>query len=102
MLCEAFNKLENVHCNVAKGAMYIFPRIVFPERAIEAAKAKNRPVDAFYAMEMLNHTGVVCFTENYDMTFLNCPHTIVCCTWKRLWAERQHLSYPCNLFTSRS
>ena len=34
----ALNKLEGVSCNAAEGALYAFPRITLPERAIEEAK----------------------------------------------------------------
>ena len=30
--------MENVKCNEVAGAMYAFPRITLPKRAIEAAK----------------------------------------------------------------
>ncbi|KAI8989375.1 pyridoxal phosphate-dependent transferase [Pilobolus umbonatus] len=57
-LAKNFNSLEGVTCNDAEGAMYCFPRIRLPEKAIEAAKAQNMPADSFYALEMLNATGV--------------------------------------------
>ena len=39
--------------------MYAFPRIRLPAKAIEAAKAKGVAPDAFYALAMLDATGVV-------------------------------------------
>ncbi|KAK4395022.1 Alanine aminotransferase 2, mitochondrial [Sesamum angolense] len=56
---EAFNGLEGVTCNRAEGAMYLFPRIELPKKAIEAAKAVNTAPDAFYARLLLNATGIV-------------------------------------------
>ncbi|KAG8380218.1 hypothetical protein BUALT_Bualt07G0170500 [Buddleja alternifolia] len=56
---EALNALEGVTCNRAEGAMYLFPRIRLPNKAIEAAKAVNTAPDAFYARRLLNATGVV-------------------------------------------
>ncbi|KAL2243147.1 alanine aminotransferase 2 [Sesamum indicum] len=56
---EAFNGLEGVTCNRAEGAMYLFPRIQLPKKAIEAAKAVNTAPDAFYARRLLNATGIV-------------------------------------------
>ncbi|KAF3340578.1 alanine aminotransferase 2-like protein [Carex littledalei] len=35
---DAFNSMEGVLCQKAEGAMYLFPRIKLPEKAIEAAK----------------------------------------------------------------
>lgn len=56
---EAFNKLEGVTCNKAEGAMYLFPRIRLPEKAIKAAEAANKAPDAFYCQRLLSATGVV-------------------------------------------
>ncbi|GER28356.1 alanine aminotransferase [Striga asiatica] len=56
---EALNDLEGVTCNRAEGAMYLFPRVQLPNKAIEAAKAVNTAPDAFYARQLLNATGIV-------------------------------------------
>ena len=53
---DAFNKLEGVTCNKAEGAMYLFPQIRLPEKAIKAAgEAKTAP-DNFYCKRLLNAT----------------------------------------------
>lgn len=56
---DAFNNLEGVTCNKAEGAMYLFPRIALPQKAIKAAEAANTAPDAFYCRELLNATGIV-------------------------------------------
>ncbi|KAF7813968.1 Alanine aminotransferase 2 [Senna tora] len=56
---EALNKLEGITCNKAEGAMYLFPRILLPEKAIKAAEAAKKAPDAFYCQLLLNATGVV-------------------------------------------
>ncbi|KAG1366389.1 alanine aminotransferase 2 [Cocos nucifera] len=56
---DAFNSLEGVTCNKAEGAMYLFPRLHLPRKAIEAAKAVNAAPDAFYARRLLDATGIV-------------------------------------------
>ncbi|XVE51778.1 hypothetical protein DITRI_Ditri02bG0068500 [Diplodiscus trichospermus] len=56
---DAFNKLEGVTCNKAEGAMYLFPRICLPEKAIKAAEAAKTAPDAFYCRRLLNATGIV-------------------------------------------
>ena len=56
---DALNSLEGVTCNRAEGAMYLFPRISLPNKAIEAAKSVKTAPDAFYARRLLNATGVV-------------------------------------------
>ncbi|VVA95023.1 unnamed protein product [Arabis nemorensis] len=56
---DALNSLEGVTCNRAEGAMYLFPRINLPQKAIEAAEAAKTAPDAFYCKRLLNATGVV-------------------------------------------
>ncbi|CAH9088690.1 unnamed protein product [Cuscuta europaea] len=56
---KAFNSMEGVSCNRAEGAMYLFPQIHLPEKAIKAAEAVKTAPDAFYARCLLNATGVV-------------------------------------------
>ncbi|KFK41654.1 hypothetical protein AALP_AA2G155600 [Arabis alpina] len=56
---DALNNLEGVTCNRAEGAMYLFPRINLPQKAIEAAEAAKTAPDAFYCKRLLNATGVV-------------------------------------------
>jgi alanine transaminase len=58
-LGDAFNSLEGFTCNKAEGAMYLFPRILLPKKAIEAAKAAGKAPDAFYALRLLEATGIV-------------------------------------------
>ncbi|CAI9286229.1 unnamed protein product [Lactuca saligna] len=56
---DALNSLEGVTCNKAEGAMYLFPQVKLPNKAIkEAEKAKKAP-DAYYAIRLLNATGIV-------------------------------------------
>ncbi|KAL9235525.1 hypothetical protein vseg_010276 [Gypsophila vaccaria] len=56
---DAFNSLEGVTCNKAEGAMYLFPRINLPNKAIQAAEAVPTAPDAFYARRLLEQTGIV-------------------------------------------
>ncbi|CAH3133955.1 unnamed protein product [Porites lobata] len=42
MTTEVLNSMENVKCNEVAGAMYAFPRITLPKKAIEAAKALEK------------------------------------------------------------
>lgn len=59
MLEAAFNSLEGITCNKAEGAMYLFPRIELPQKAIKAAEALNKAPDAFYCIKLLQATGIV-------------------------------------------
>ncbi|KAB5564049.1 hypothetical protein DKX38_004103 [Salix brachista] len=56
---DAFNNLEGVTCNKAEGAMYLFPCIRLPEKAIKAAEAAKTAPDNFYCRRLLNATGIV-------------------------------------------
>ncbi|KAJ5899490.1 hypothetical protein N7495_004234 [Penicillium taxi] len=57
-LYDAFQRMEGVECQMPQGAMYLFPTINLPAKAIEAAKAEGRPADEFYCLRMLDATGV--------------------------------------------
>lgn len=57
-LYKAFNEMEGVYCNDPQGAMYLFPTIKLPKKAIEAAEKEGRTADEFYSMRMLDATGV--------------------------------------------
>lgn len=59
MLTDTFNSLKGVSCVAATGAMYLFPKFEFPQKMMKAANEKGMEADTFYAMELLNHTGVV-------------------------------------------
>jgi len=58
LLNEALNKLEGVSCNPPEGAMYAFPRIRLPPKAVEAARQKGAMPDAFYCVALLDATGI--------------------------------------------
>jgi len=58
-IARILNKMEGVECQDSEGAMYAFPTIKLPPKAIAAAKAAKMDPDAFYCMAMLEATGVV-------------------------------------------
>ncbi|KAK9701600.1 Aminotransferase class I and II [Popillia japonica] len=58
MVYDAFNSFEGFSCNHVQGAMYAFPQIKLPPKAIEEAKRRKQPADAFYAFELLEQTGI--------------------------------------------
>ncbi|XP_023336163.1 alanine aminotransferase 2, partial [Eurytemora carolleeae] len=58
MIAESFNKIEGVHCNPVQGAMYAFPQVLLPEKAIAAAQASGQEPDVFYAFKLLESTGI--------------------------------------------
>ena len=58
-LVAGLNALEGVTCNEAQGAMYAFPSITIPTKAQAAAQAAGKPPDTFYALALLEATGIV-------------------------------------------
>lgn len=76
------NEIDGITCNEVAGAMYAFPRIWLPEKAISAAKLKNIQPDALYCYELLEETGICVVpgsgfgqkpgTYHFRMTILPC------------------------------
>jgi len=58
LVSEILNKIEGVTCNHVEGAMYAFPKIEIPQKAIEHAKSLDLEPDMFYCLELLNSTGI--------------------------------------------
>ena len=58
-LVAGLNALEGVTCNEAQGAMYAFPSITIPPKAQAAAEAEGKAPDTFYALALLEATGIV-------------------------------------------
>ncbi|CAH1398727.1 unnamed protein product [Nezara viridula] len=58
MVEEAFNACEGMSCNIVQGAMYAFPQIKIPPKAVEKAKALNQCPSVLYCFELLEQTGV--------------------------------------------
>lgn len=59
VMTDAFNSLEGVTCNFTEGAMYSFPQLHLPAKAIAAAKAAGKTPDTFYCLQLLEETGIV-------------------------------------------
>jgi alanine transaminase len=59
-LNAAVNTMEGASCQPAEGAMYAFPQITLPPKALAAAAAAGgRAGDVFYCLELLDSTGIV-------------------------------------------
>ncbi|WRT68680.1 uncharacterized protein IL334_005659 [Kwoniella shivajii] len=58
LMAEHFNKLPGMSCNPAEGAMYLFPKIEMPQKAIEEAKKRGKEADVMYALDLLDATGI--------------------------------------------
>ena len=58
MVTKYLNELEGVSSNEVEGAMYAFPKINLPEKAIAQAKKQGIAPDLLYALELLENTGI--------------------------------------------
>lgn len=57
-MAARLNTLEGVSCVDSPGALYLYPRIRLPDAAIEAARKAGKQPDTFYALEVLDETGI--------------------------------------------
>lgn len=57
IISKALNQFKGVTCNPVMGAMYAYPRLHLPDKAIAAANQKKLEPDGFYVMELLEATG---------------------------------------------
>lgn len=58
-LSAALNKLQGMSCQQIDGAMYAFPTITLPQKAVTAAASMGVAADAMYCMGLLEATGIV-------------------------------------------
>lgn len=58
MVVDTFRTFKGFTCNKLQGAMYAFPSITLPEKAIEEAKKQGKAPDVFYAFQLLESTGI--------------------------------------------
>ncbi|KAJ6793832.1 glutamate--glyoxylate aminotransferase 2 [Iris pallida] len=58
IMTDGFNSCRNVVCNFTEGAMYSFPQIRLPPKAVEAAKRAGKVPDVFYCLKLLEATGI--------------------------------------------
>ncbi|CAL9730147.1 hypothetical protein MOUN0_I07712 [Monosporozyma unispora] len=58
LLYETFSKLEGIQCQKPQGAMYLFPALLLPQKALEEAKRLNLLPDEFYCLRLLETTGI--------------------------------------------
>ena len=57
LVTKLFNSIKGVKCNPVQGAMYAFPQIALPQRAIDHAKSLGVEPDMFYCLELLETIG---------------------------------------------
>ncbi|XP_031721233.1 alanine aminotransferase 2-like isoform X1 [Anarrhichthys ocellatus] len=55
---QVLNTVQGISCNPVQGAMYSFPCITIPEKAVKEATDKGQQPDMFYCMKLLEETGI--------------------------------------------
>ncbi|XP_075907310.1 alanine aminotransferase 2-like [Nelusetta ayraudi] len=55
---QIFNTTPGIKCNPVQGAMYTFPRISLPQKAIDKAKEGGQIPDMYYCMRLLEEEGI--------------------------------------------
>jgi len=58
VMAARLNKLPGASCVDSPGALYLYPQIRLPAKAVEAAKKAGKEPDAFYALALLDETGI--------------------------------------------
>ncbi|KAF8912651.1 pyridoxal phosphate-dependent transferase [Mucidula mucida] len=58
LMSQRLNALEGASCVDSPGALYLYPQIFLPDKAIEAANKAGKAPDAFYALQLLDETGI--------------------------------------------
>lgn len=57
-LVEGLNRVEGITCNNAEGAMYAFPRVEIPAKAVTQAEENGMTPDTMYCLSLLEETGI--------------------------------------------
>jgi len=58
LVATTLNTIPGFSCNTVQGAMYAFPQILMPPKAVEAAISAGQFPDVFYAFQLLEATGI--------------------------------------------
>lgn len=58
LVSNKLNNIENMSSQFVQGALYAFPTIKLPEKAIFEAQNKGMDPDSFYCYELLKDTGI--------------------------------------------
>ena len=57
-MVAALNAVEGVSCLDSPGALYLYPEIQLSDKVVQAAKAAGKAPDVFYALALLDETGI--------------------------------------------
>ncbi|KAL7406511.1 hypothetical protein ABVT39_021071 [Epinephelus coioides] len=83
---EILNSVPGIKCNPVQGAMYAFPQIFIPPRAIQEAQTLSMAPDMLYCLKLLEETGICVVpgsgfgqrdgTYHFRMTILPSPEKL--------------------------
>lgn len=59
IMYEMLNTMDNIKCSYVEGAMYAMPSVKFSNKALQAAKDLGMPADKFFALQVLENTGII-------------------------------------------
>ena len=57
-LVKGLNDIDGMTCNSSDGAMYAFPKVELPPKAIDEAAKLDQTPDNLYALSLLEETGI--------------------------------------------
>jgi len=57
-MAKRLNALPGVSCVESPAALYLFPSLYLPQKAIEEAEKRGKKADEMYAMDLLKATGI--------------------------------------------
>lgn len=80
-LVNGLNAIDGMTCNPSEGAMYAFPRVELPPKALDEAAAIEQTPDALYALSLLEETGICVvpasgFGQKGERVFILLPPTL--------------------------
>ena len=58
LMAARLNALPGVSCVDSPGALYLYPKLELPDRAVEEARRQGKSPDTLYALELLDATGI--------------------------------------------
>lgn len=83
---KSIHSLEGMSCNPLEGAIFFYPRIRLPQNAVKRAEEMQLSPDEFYALELLQETGICVVpgvgfrqkpgTHHIRMTILSDPNIV--------------------------
>lgn len=57
-LVKGLNDIDGMTCNPSDGAMYAFPAVELPPKAMDEATRQEETPDTLYALSLLEETGI--------------------------------------------